>query len=528
MPRWPALKAPTTGTAGAARTQERRAHGTGKGVARVGIAAVTGLAWAAAAPPRGWWFLLPVGVAALAVALRGQGLRMRLSLGGLAGLVFYGLSLRWLTGFSVLGYFAATVLETALLAAALGLIPTARAGHGSGGWWTLPAALVLLEAVQTRFPFGGFPLSALAYSQLNGPFVLAAPLGGSLVVTALSAITGVGLAALVLVRGGWRRVVVVVGTAAALVGVPIAVGAALRTTPVGVLDAAVVQGGGPRGLRAVFTDPAATTARTLAAAAQITGSPDLVVLPENVVDVTGTIAGTAVDAQIAALARKLHASVVVGVVETEGGGFRNAAVLWGPDGQRIGRYEKEHRVPFGEYIPGRALLERVTDLTALVPRDAIVGRGPALLASPGAPLGVVISYEVFFADRVRSAVDAGGQVILVPTNASSYTTGEVPAIEVAAARMRAREFGRAVLQAAPTGYSAIIQPDGTVTTQSGLGEAALLHHSVPLRTGLTPYARAGDLPVIVLAIIVLAAPVLIRGERRRRERRAAHPPETLP
>ena len=527
MPRWPALKAPTTGTAGAARTQERRAHGTGKGVARVGIAAVTGLAWAAAAPPRGWWLLLPVGVAALAVALRGQHLRMRLSLGALAGFVFYGSSLRWLTGFSVPGYLAATVLETALLAAALGLIPTARAGHGSGGWWTLPAALVLLEAVQTRFPFGGFPLSALAYSQLNGPFALAAPLGGSLVVTALSAIAGVGLAALGLVRGGWRRVVVV-GTAAALVGVPIAVGAALRTTPVGVLDAAVVQGGGPRGLRAVFTDPAATTARTLAAAAQITGSPDLVVLPENVVDVTGTIAGTAVDAQIAALARKLHASVVVGVVETEGGGFRNAAVLWGPDGARIGRYEKQHRVPFGEYIPGRALLERVTDLTALVPRDAIVGRGPALLASPRAPLGVVISYEVFFADRVRSAVDAGGQVILVPTNASSYTTGEVPAIEVASARMRAREFGRAVLQAAPTGYSAIIQPDGTVTTQSGLGEAALLHHSVPLRTGLTPYARAGDLPVIVLAIVVLTAPVLIRAERRRRERRAAHPPETLP
>ena len=94
--------------------------------------------------------------------------------------------------------------------------------------------------------------------------------------------------------------------------------------------------------------------------------------------------------------------------------------------------------------------------------------------------------------------------------------------------MRVREFGRAVLQAAPTGYSAIIEPDGTVTTQSGLGEAALLRHSVPLLSGLTPYARAGDLPVIVLAIITLAAPVLLRAERRRHERRAAHLPETLP
>ena len=89
------------------------------------------------------------------------------------------------------------------------------------------------------------------------------------------------------------------------------------------------------------------------------------------------------------------------------------------------------------------------------------------MTSPRAPLGVVISYEVFFADRVRAAVDAGGQVILVPTNAASYTTGEVPAIEVAAARMRAREFGRAVLQAAPTGYSAIIELGLAANDQMG-------------------------------------------------------------
>lgn len=68
----------------------------------------------------------------------------------------------------------------------------------------------------------------------------------------------------------------------------------------------------------------------------------------------------------------------MGVVGSEGSQFRNPAVLWGPDGQRVDRYEKQHRVPFGEYIPGRALLERVTDLTALVPRDAVVGDLPIL------------------------------------------------------------------------------------------------------------------------------------------------------
>jgi hypothetical protein len=55
----------------------------------------------------------------------------------------------------------------------------------------------------------------------------------------------------------------------------------------------------------------------------------------------------------------------------------------------------------------------------------------------------VISYEVFFSDRVREAVRAGGRLVIVSTNASSYAGDEVPATEPAAARLRAREFGRA-------------------------------------------------------------------------------------
>lgn len=103
-------------------------------------------------------------------------------------------------------------------------------------------------------------------------------------------------------------------------------------------------------------------------------------------------------AQLADLARRLRTSLVVGVVESEPDGFRNAAVAYGPDGQILDRYEKEHRVPFGEYIPARDLISRFTEATALVPSDAIVGEGEALLRLPAGPLGVVISYEVFFAD----------------------------------------------------------------------------------------------------------------------------------
>lgn len=475
----------------------------------MGLAVAAGAAWALAAPPRGWWPLLPLGVAALTTALYGRQPRQRLLLGALAGVTFYAPTLTWLTDFSVPGYVAVTALETALLAAAVALAPGAGSGRWSGGWWTLPAALVLLEAVQARFPLGGFPLPGLVLSQPGGPFAAAAPLGGSLLVAALAATSGAALAALMVGRRG-RRVTTAVAALAVAV-VPLVVGSAVTTQPAGRLDAAVVQGGGPRGIRAVFTDPTDVTERHLAVAENAPGSPDLLVLPENVVDVDDTIAGSPPDRRIAALAQRLGAAVVVGVVEKEGVRFRNAAVLWGPDGQRLDRYEKEHRVPFGEYIPGRSVLERFTDAAALVPRDAIVGQGEPLLQSPVGPLGVVISYEVFFADRVRESVASGAQVVLVPTNAASYVTDEVPATEVAAARLRAQEFGRAVLQAAPTGYSAVILPDGDVVARSELGAAALLRQTVPLRTGLTPYARVGDSPLIALAVAVLVAAPLWRS-----------------
>jgi apolipoprotein N-acyltransferase len=475
-------------------------------VALAAAAAAGGL-WALGASPREWWPLLPLGAALLTVALQGRTVRVRLLLGAAAGAVLYGSTLAWIGGFAVAGYLAIATVETLMLAAATALVPTDR----PGGRWALPAALVLLEAAQVRFPFDGFPLPALVHSQLGGPFAAAAPLGGSLLVTACSAAAGVGLAALVLARRRTRLVAVAV--AVVIAAVPPAVGAAIRTDPAGSLDVAVVQGGGPRGLRAVFTDPQDTTDRQFAVAEQILGSPDLIVLPETVISVDGTIAGSAGDRRAAELARSTGASVVVGVVEREGSGFRNAAVLWGPDGRILARYEKEHRVPFGEYIPARSLLEQVTDLTALVPLDAIPGKGTAVLDSPAGPLGVVISYEVLFADRVREAVAAGGRIVLVPTNAASYVTEDVPAIEVAGARMRALEFGRTVLQSAPTGYSVIVLPDGEVVEQSGLGEPALLTAPVPLRTGLTPYARNGDLPVLGLAALALLLPVL-RGARR--------------
>lgn len=476
---------------------------------------VAGLLLAGSMPPRAAWYLAPLGAAVLTWSLLGLAWRQRLTLGGVTGLAFFAPTLSWLTGFHPAGFAAVLVLEVVLFAVAMLLV-----APGPARWWTVPAALVALEAVRARFPFGGFPIPGLALGQLDGPFAAAAPLGGSLLVVGLATGAGAAATALFVARRRLRTLVVVaVLVAGSAAGILLA---GPDGAPAGSLRAALVQGCGPRGIPAVVSDADAVTERQFLLSEDLPSGLDLVLWPESSLGVSGPVADTSEAARVGELARRTGATVVVGLSESYAEGFRNAAVAWDPDGRIVDRYEKVHRVPFGEYIPARALFESLTDMTALVPRDAIPGRAPGLLRTPAGPLGVVISYEVFFSDRVRAAVEAGGQVLLVPTNAASYTTEEVPATEVAAARMRALEFDRAVLQAAPTGYTAIVRPDGLVVEQSGLSTAEVLTATVPLRTGMTVYARTGDGPVTALAALaLLASPLalLVAAVHRRRFRR---------
>lgn len=426
--------------------------------------------------------------------MRDVGWRRRLALGYLTGLVWFGPALAWVAGFSLPGMVLLVALQASFVGLAAALVSRGRVV-------LVPVALAVTEWLRSTWPFGGFPLAGPALGQVDAPFVAVAALGGPLALVAVAGAVGVALAE---VAAGRRRtaaalaLVVVVTTSAG-------VAATAVTEPVGPpVRVAVVQGGGPRGIPAVAADPADVLRRHLDVSRRIPPGLDLVVWPEGAVDVSASIGTTREGARLAGLAQATDATLIAGVTEEVGDrAFRNAAVAWAPTGRLVGRYEKVHRVPFGEYVPGRALLSRVVDLS-LVPRDAIPGDGTGVLATPLGPIGVAISFEVFFPERVRSAVGAGGQIVVVPTNAASFTTDEVPSQEVAAARLRAIETGRHVIQAAPTGYSAIVAADGTVRSRTDLGSPQLLTGDVELRQGATPYVKLGDLPVVLFAVVLLA------------------------
>lgn len=365
---------------------------------------------------------------------------------------------------------------------------------------TLVVCHSLVEALRLSWPFGGVPLATLGISQVAGPLRWLAPLGGVILITTVTMWIAMGprraravAAAILLVIGA--RVLDTTGTTGST------------------LTLAIVQGGGEQGTHAIDTDPRVVFDRHLAATRTIAVDKrlDAVVWPENVINLSG--AGLFVDSverrEIAEQARRLGVPFVVGITESAGrNSFTNAQVVIGPDGDVVGRYDKVRRVPFGEYMPFRRQLSALGAPTNLVPRDARVGDARAFLDVPTSRgdvrVAVAISWEVFFGGRVNEGVVDDAQIVINPTNGSSYTWTILQSQQVASSRLRALEQRRWVVQIAPTGFSAFVSPEGTVHQRTDISRSSVTERTVELRSGRTPYSRLGNAPYI-WGLVILAA-----------------------
>jgi apolipoprotein N-acyltransferase len=462
-----------------------------------GPAALAGVLLGLAVPPWGFWPLGFLGMAGLFLVIEPLDARGRALAGFVTGASFYAMTLWWMTEFTVAAV-AVFLVEAAFLALAAVLVPAAAGPRWR--WVAWPAAVLFAEALRGKFVVGGLPLGGLDLGLVSSPLAPAARIGGRLLLATLAAVAGVAIVAAVR-----RRPAVAAGALAVLVAAPLA-GALLPhghgTTAV---RTSLVQGGGRRGYRAIHSDASLVFNAQVLGTDGVRGPLDLLFWPEDVVDVDLPVASTPEGEVISRLAQRFHTTLIAGVVEPAGPGhFHNLVVAWDANGNIVGRVEKAHRVPFGEYIPLRGVIEKVYDLS-VVPRDAVKGHGPGLLRTPAGPFGVMISYEVFFPHRGRAGVRAGGEVLLVPTNAASFRTSQVPTQELAAARIRALESGRWLVQAGPTGYGAFIDPNGRLVSRTRLGDRAVLSHRVTRRTGLTVLSRFGPTPWVLVALGLLVA-----------------------
>jgi apolipoprotein N-acyltransferase len=503
---------------------------------------LAGVGLALSLPPWGFWILAFPAAGLLWWRLGGLRPRTRLWAGWLAGLGCFVPGLMWARSFTLVGAIALIVIEALFPAVACLVVPARPMGARALAY---PAAMTLAEAARMSWPFGGLPIGGVFLGQAGGPVLGMARLGGPLLLTAAVFAGGVAVAGLVQVAvalagrlgrlgrrsGGPSRLSGGLGRlglvgSVALVGVVVVAifgdhapdGGGAR----GTISAAAVQGGGLRGFSKSQVDPAVVLAAQNAATARMQQldhgqTPQLVLWPEDVVSLSSPLDGSPAEAALSRLAVTLHTTLVVGVTETmTSTTFRNEVVAWGPDGDIVSRFEKVHRVPFGEYVPYRGFFGHLADLSS-VPQDAIPGTGTGLMATLAGPLGALVSFEVFYADRGRSSVRAGAQVLIVPTNTSSYSTSQVPTQEIAAAEVQAVEQGRDLLQAAPTGFSAVVDHRGQLLNRSTLGKQQVILATVDRRTGETLYVRYGDDPILVLAgAALLGSWVLAMVADRRR------------
>lgn len=176
-------------------------------------------------------------------------------------------------------------------------------------------------------------------------------------------------------------------------------------------------------------------------------------------------------------------------------------------------YHKRHLVPFGEYVPLRALFGLFQDYVTIPMSNLHAGSGENLLTVGAHKIGVSICYEVTFGREVITALPAAAYLVNV-SNDSWFGDSIAPDQHLQIARLRAAEAGRTMIRATSTGISALIDHQGQVIRRSGRFSAQTLNGNIQPRQGATLYARYGDWPILAYIIVLLTVCFLFNQKNK--------------
>lgn len=195
-------------------------------------------------------------------------------------------------------------------------------------------------------------------------------------------------------------------------------------------------------------------------------------------------------------------------------GYSNSVFVLDAAGRILGRYDKSHLVPFGEYLPFAEILGRL-GASRLVPGEAafVPGPGPHTLTIGGLRAGVSICYEIIFPSAIIEQ-QRRPAFLFNPSNDAWFGAGG-PEQHLAQARLRAIEEGLPIIRATPTGHTAVIRSDGSIAASLPAHEAARLNTVLPAIGPATLAGRWGTSLSLAVAIGLFAA-VSLTGFARRR------------
>lgn len=206
----------------------------------------------------------------------------------------------------------------------------------------------------------------------------------------------------------------------------------------------------------------------------------------------------------------------------------NSAYLLGSDGTVLGRYDKHHLVPFGEYIPLKSSLLFFLDKLVEGIGDFEAGPGPTTLSfnpkswskersagSRSVKFGVAICYEVIFPDLVRQFAMNGAEFLVTITNDGWFGPSSAPAQHFAMVVFRSVENHLAFARAANTGISGFVDPYGQIIEATPIFTEEASSATIQTRQARTFYSYYGD--VFAHACVIICALLILFGYFRTKE-----------
>jgi apolipoprotein N-acyltransferase len=490
--------------------------------ARLIAAFAAGAALNLAFAPVAWWPLAVLAPAILFALIRGLPPRRAAGTGAAFGMGLFAFGTYWLYVCLHTFGLAPVWLTLVLQAALVGLMsayPAALCFLANRFWlkpgltrdWLVLPTLWLLTEWLRGWVLSGFPWLSLGYAFIDSPLAGWAPLVGIYGVTWAAATAAAALAMLATRTVPAPRRFSAAVVIAALFLVPMLASRHDWTHAAGPRIAiAAVQGAVSQDQKWQSQNRAATLLRYSALTEQAWGA-RLIVWPESALPV---LANDLQDylRDLQTQGRRHGADFAIGLVryQLQTQRYRNGVLVLSEAGNAW--YDKRHLVPFGEYFPVPAFVRSWLRLMSL-PYDDI-SPGPddqPALAAARQKLGVTICYEdAFGSDQLKILREA--TLLVNVTNNAWYGDSTAPHQHLQISRMRALEAGRYLVRASNDGITAAIGPHGEIVARLPQFTEGVLRTDVQPMTGLTPYARFGNYPVVIGAAALLGLAIW----RRRR------------
>jgi apolipoprotein N-acyltransferase len=391
---------------------------------------------------------------------------------------------------------------------------------GERGFWAFPLAWVALELART-YLFSGFPWMLLGYAFAGSPALRqAADIAGVPGLSFLACLSGASLyvAGRRLSPGSIRPAALALLPALAVVLFLLGYGrfalAGLARPGSGgeALKVAIAQGGIDQSAK---WEPG-NQARTMDLYEELTvrardEGARVVVWPETAApffygwerEMTRRMDGIAVRAGV---------PLVFGApwYDPAGGGkYYNSVFHMDARGVVLGRYDKRHLVPFGEYIPLRPVLFFLRKLT-LGEEDFTAGTNSSLFRVDGTRVSASVCYEAVFPAILREGVRDGAGWLVNVTNDAWFGDTVAPRQHLAMARLRCVEFRRPMVRAANSGISAVVDSGGEIVSFLGLSRRGVVVASIRPGEGETLYAKTGEIfgvSCIIITVLTLFFPL---------------------